>query len=58
MKFVINCGSQVCSFDYQEYSHRDSAAVLPGKTDSEIKGYIRQKLQNESKRLQEKATPS
>ena len=27
---------------------------FPGKTDSEIKGYIRQKLQNEAKRLRKK----
>lgn len=27
---------------------------FPGKTDAEIKGYIRQKLQNEAKRLRKK----
>ncbi|XP_007240008.1 uncharacterized protein LOC103038210 [Astyanax mexicanus] len=31
---------------------------FPGKTDSEIKGYIRQKLQNEAKRLKKKPNPS
>ncbi|XP_076853040.1 proline-rich protein 15-like protein A [Brachyhypopomus gauderio] len=30
---------------------------FPGKTDSEIKGYIRQKLQNEAKRLRKKPHP-
>ena len=30
---------------------------FPGKTDSEIKGYIRQKLQNEAKRLRKKPLP-
>ncbi|XP_026853797.2 uncharacterized protein LOC113569896 isoform X2 [Electrophorus electricus] len=30
---------------------------FPGKTDSEIKGYIRQKLQNEAKRLRKKPNP-
>ncbi|KAL7860539.1 hypothetical protein AOLI_G00168880 [Acnodon oligacanthus] len=31
---------------------------FPGKTDSEIKGYIRQKLQNEAKRLKKKPHPA
>ncbi|KAF5906350.1 uncharacterized protein DAT39_003964, partial [Clarias magur] len=31
---------------------------FPGKTDAEIKGYIRQKLQNEAKRLRKKPTLS
>ncbi|XP_057214494.1 uncharacterized protein si:ch211-194k22.8 isoform X1 [Triplophysa rosa] len=31
---------------------------FPGKTDAEIKGYIRQKLQNEAKRLRKKPSPS
>ncbi|XP_062387210.1 uncharacterized protein LOC134076227 [Sardina pilchardus] len=31
---------------------------FPGKTDSEIKGYIRQKLQNEAKRLRKKHHPA
>ncbi|KAK1159070.1 hypothetical protein AOXY_G22954 [Acipenser oxyrinchus oxyrinchus] len=31
---------------------------FPGKTDAEIKGYIRQKLQNEAKRLRRKPQPS
>lgn len=31
---------------------------FPGKTDSEIKGYIRQKLQNEAKRLRKRPHPS
>ncbi|XP_063077171.1 uncharacterized protein si:ch211-194k22.8 [Engraulis encrasicolus] len=30
---------------------------FPGKTDAEIKGYIRQKLQNEAKRLRKKPSP-
>ncbi|XP_048054428.1 uncharacterized protein LOC125273260 [Megalobrama amblycephala] len=31
---------------------------FPGKTDSEIKGYIRQKLQNEAKRLRKRPHPA
>nr|XP_055050545.1 uncharacterized protein LOC129436438 isoform X1 [Misgurnus anguillicaudatus] len=31
---------------------------FPGKTDSEIKGYIRQKLQNEAKRLRKRPRPA
>ncbi|KAI4894647.1 hypothetical protein NFI96_013493 [Prochilodus magdalenae] len=31
---------------------------FPGKTDSEIKGYIRQKLQNEAKRLKKRPHPA
>lgn len=31
---------------------------FPGKTDAEIKGYIRQKLQNEAKRLRKKPCSS
>ncbi|CAL8313111.1 unnamed protein product [Arctogadus glacialis] len=36
---------------------REVQHYFPGKTDSEIKGYIRQKLQNESKRLRKKPLP-
>ncbi|CAL8264895.1 unnamed protein product, partial [Gadus morhua 'NCC'] len=36
---------------------REVQHYFPGKTDSEIKGYISQKLQNESKRLRKKPLP-
>lgn len=59
MKFVINCGLKFAVLITSEtFSTGTVQRFFPGKTDSEIKGYIRQKLQNEAKRLRKRPHPA
>lgn len=59
MKFVINCGlKSAVLITNEKFSTGTVQRFFPGKTDSEIKCYIRQKLQNEAKRLRKRPHPA
>jgi len=59
VKFLINCGLKFAALITSEtFSTGTVQRFFPGKTDSEIKGYVRQKLQNEAKRLRKRPHPA
>lgn len=56
---MINCDLKFAFLITSEmFSAGTVQRFFPGKTDSEIKGYIRQKLQNEAKRLRKRPHPA